>query len=136
VWLAVAGVLAVWLRRPWVVAAVLAAMLAADLSSRAIKTAVDRERPGRALGVDTLIPTPHDASFPSGHASTSFAAAAVFVVLWPRYAWAFVGLATAISFSRLYVGVHFPLDVLGGAALGALVATALLLLARSLRPAR
>jgi len=51
----------------------------------------------------------------------------VLSVLVPRAAPAFFVLAAAIAYSRLYVGVHFPLDVVGGAVIG--LATALLLLA-------
>jgi membrane-associated phospholipid phosphatase len=75
-------------------------------------------------------------SFPSGHAATSMACALVLAVLVPCLAAPLVVLAAAIGFSRLYVGVHYPLDVLGGALLGLAVATALLLLARAPRGSR
>jgi undecaprenyl-diphosphatase len=74
-----------------------------------------------------LIGVPHTNSFPSGHTATSFACATVLSALVPRAAPAFVVLAAAIAYSRLYVGVHWPLDVAGGVVVG--VATALLLLA-------
>jgi undecaprenyl-diphosphatase len=102
-----------------------------------MKLAVDRRRPEDGIaGVDALVSTPSTAAFPSGHAATSFAAAVVLSLALPTLAPAFLVLAAAVSFSRLYVGVHFPLDVLAGAALGAGVATALLLLARALRRSR
>ncbi len=123
--------IALWLRRPWIFAGVLTAVVLADLSSRALKETVDRARPEQALGVDTLVRTPDNSSFPSSHAATSFAAAVVLAVSVPRLAPFVLALAACVAFSRLYVGVHFPLDVLAGAALGALVATALLLLART-----
>ena len=75
------------------------------------------ERPDVVL----LIPPPGDASFPSGHTAASFAA--VFALkasgspLWkPALLWALL-----IAFSRLYLYVHWPSDVLGGAVLGAVV---------------
>jgi undecaprenyl-diphosphatase len=89
---------------------------------------VDVERPSaRYATPKTLVPAPKDHSFPSGHAATSFAAATVLTAFAPRLAPAWFVLALAIGFSRVYVGVHYPLDIVGGAALG--VATALLLLA-------
>ena len=102
-----------------------------------IKALVDRERPSlRFAEPKPLVHTPHDHSFPSGHAATSFAAATVLTFAFPRLAPALFVLAGAVAFSRVYVGVHYPLDVLGGAALGVLVATALRLLVRGRRRLR
>ncbi|MGH3000137.1 MAG: phosphatase PAP2 family protein, partial [Gaiellaceae bacterium] len=102
---------------------VLLADAAADGIADALKAAVGSHRPH---GYDPLVAVPHSASFPSGHAATSFACATVLSALAPRAAPGFVALAAAIAYSRLYVGVHWPLDVVAGAALGVL--TALLLL--------
>src|SRR5262245_47242489 len=136
-WIVLGIVAAVAWRRPWVALLVPVAVLLADLSASGLKHATDRRRPEEALdGIDVLVTTPSTPAFPSGHAATSFAAAVVLAVAVPALAPAFVVLAALVGFSRLYVGVHFPLDVLGGAALGAVVATALLLLARSLRRSR
>jgi undecaprenyl-diphosphatase len=106
----------------------------ADWTATGLKALVDRPRPPeRYAEPKTLVPVPHDASFPSGHAATSFAAATMISFAFPRLAPALFVLAAAVAFSRVYVGVHYPLDVLGGAVLGVLVATALRLLARGLR---
>ncbi len=125
------------LRRPSIALAVPAVVVLADLAASGVKLATDRSRPEEKLdGIDVLVTTPSTASFPSGHAATSFAAAVVLAFALPALAPAFFVLAALVGFSRLYVGVHFPLDVLAGAALGAAVATALLLLARTLRRSR
>ncbi len=86
----------------------------------ALKWVVRRPRP-QLPGLPALTGTPTKLSFPSAHASTSFAAALRYSRLGlpagPLYA-----LATGMALSRLYLGVHYPSDVLAGAALGTLVA--------------
>lgn len=57
-------------------------------------------------------------SFPSGHTAGAFAGALMLAPLWPSRAPWFFGLAGAIGFSRVYVGAHYPGDVLSGASLG------------------
>jgi decaprenylphosphoryl-5-phosphoribose phosphatase len=89
----------------------------------AIKQVVRRPRP-RLAGLPPLTSTPTQLSFPSAHASTSFAGALSYARLGvpagPLHA-----LAVGLSLSRLYLGVHYPSDVLAGATLGKLVALAL-----------
>lgn len=60
-------------------------------------------------------------SFPSGHATTAFAAAFVWAAFLPKARWGFYALAALVAFSRVYLGVHFPFDVLYGGFLGSLV---------------
>jgi undecaprenyl-diphosphatase len=83
-----------------------------------------------------LVHVPHSGSFPSGHAATAFACATVLAWWDRRLAVPAFVMAALIAWSRVYVGVHWPLDVLGGAALGVLVATALLKLSATLRRSR
>src|ERR671931_1358426 len=118
-------------RRWGVIWLTLIAVALADWSATGVKALVDRPRPPvRYAEPKALVPVPHDASFPSGHAATSFAAATILSFASPRLAPFFFLLAAAVAFSRVYVGVHYPLDVIGGAALGALLAIALRRLVR------
>ena len=91
----------------------------------------------RFVEPEPLIKTPHSHSFPSGHSTTAFAAATVVGAYFPRFRPAFYVLAALIAWSRVVVGVHYPLDVLGGAVLGTvlglLVLRALPLLERGRR---
>jgi membrane-associated phospholipid phosphatase len=88
----------------------------------AIKLVVHRRRP-QLPGLPPLTGTPTKLSFPSAHASTSFAGARLYARLGlpagPLYA-----LATSLALSRLYLGVHYPSDLLAGAGLGTGVADA------------
>ena len=79
---------------------------------------------------------PTTSSFPSGHTSTSFACAYVISRLAPRLTIPVFVLAALIGFSRVYVGVHYPLDVVAGAIFGLIVARALLMLLTALQRSR
>lgn len=84
-----------------------------------LKPMVARPRPcdvNRA--VQLLIPRPEDFSFPSGHTGASFAAASGLFFSRSRLWIPALVLALLIAFSRLYLYVHYPTDVLAGAALG------------------
>ena len=136
-WIVVAGLLAMTRRAPGILLTTTIAVVAADLASLGIKVLTGRRRPF----VDDPDPAPlvHTAStlsFPSGHAATSFAGALVLSVAAPRWRYAFFVVAAAIAASRVYVGVHYPGDVIVGAALGAAVATTALLLLRAVRRRR
>ena len=124
-------------RRWGVFALTVIAVVLADWSATGLKALFDRPRPPlRYAEPKTLVHLPHDASFPSGHAATSFAAATMLSFAFPRFAPFLYVLAAAVAFSRVYVGVHYPLDVIGGALLGALVAIALHLLLKDRQRSR
>ena len=85
-----------------------------------IKPLVGRTRPFEVMHeIQLLDQRPVTASFPSGHAAIAVAGALAVSRLFPSAWWAFWPLATLIAFSRLYLGVHWPSDVLAGAIIGA-----------------
>lgn len=89
-----------------------------------LKNLVGRIRPYETVyGLERLIEKQREFSFPSGHAGSSFAAAVILLLSMPkRYGIPAIVLAFLISFSRLYVGVHYPSDVLCGAVIGTVIA--------------
>jgi len=122
-------------RPPLAFIAALVATLSASLVVSPLKELFDRDRPPEAdPGLGSLVPIPGNASFPSGHSATAFAAATAVAIISPRMRPYALGLAAAVALSRVYLRVHFPLDVLAGgligAALGALAALMALRLVR------
>jgi undecaprenyl-diphosphatase len=107
------------------------ALVLADLASSGIKEAVDRPRPPRADPTfDAAVPLAPSPSFPSGHATTTFACAVAIAILVPKLRWAALSVAATVGIARVYLGVHYPLDVLAGAALGSAIGVAVALLVR------
>jgi undecaprenyl-diphosphatase len=88
-----------------------------------LKNLIDRERPYDAMPwLDTLVKRPRDYSFPSGHAAGSFASAyAVAKGFGKKLGIPAYALASAISLTRVGVGVHYPTDVVTGAAVGTII---------------
>lgn len=124
--------------RPWLWTRVGAAILVAESVSGVLKNWADRDRPPLSNPEpEPLVDLPATYSFPSGHATVSFACATVLALAVPRLRVPLYALAALIAFSRVYVGVHYPFDVLAGAALGLLlgvgIAIALRRLAAGLR---
>ncbi len=95
------------------------ALAGALLSAHLIGVFFYRARPFVAHAVTQLIPHPPDASFPSDHTTLAFT---LIVALWfalGRTHWFWLVWGVAIGLARVFVGVHYPTDVLGGALLGA-----------------
>jgi undecaprenyl-diphosphatase len=100
-----------------------------------LKETVDRPRPAHAdPSIETVVGTPGSPSFPSGHTATAFAAAAVVGAFYPRLRWPLYALAALVGLSRIYLGVHFALDVLAGAILGLSIGLGIVWAARKARP--
>jgi undecaprenyl-diphosphatase len=128
-WVALALLLAWRTRRPLIPTGLLAAVVVwgADGITSLLKVVTHRSRPFSSIpDLSVLIGHPNSGSFPSAHATTAFAGAALLNWLWPRGRIAFAALAILIAFSRVYLGVHYPTDVLGGAAIGAAFAVAVI----------
>lgn len=87
-----------------------------------LKNIIARDRP---CWIDTsiplLIPNPHDYSFPSGHTLASFEAAVMIFLHNKKWGAISLMLALVIAFSRMYLFVHFPTDILGGMILGTVI---------------
>ncbi len=128
-WILVLGALGAWLwcfegdrGRRTIAKAGLGAALA-YLTEHLIKLWIKRPRPLLAVpGARLLLEFKQSPSFPSGHATVAFAIALTAARFYPRRALAWLLWALLVSYTRVYVGEHYPLDVLGGAMLGIAVA--------------
>lgn len=121
---------AIWTWRAGVAAAI--AALGARGAAEVLKALVDRPRPAgvwppgagghrRGMTLELRVHDPGGAGFPSGHAAVVFAIAAVVATLVPRpWRWAPFAVAAVAALGRVVGGVHLPLDVVGGGALGLL----------------
>jgi undecaprenyl-diphosphatase len=123
----------------------LAALAIGFVSSEVIKEITMRPRPFVTLpDVRLLVPKPGSFAFPSGHATSAFAACSGAVLAArrllkrvPVWGWGMLAMAAAISYSRVYVGVHWPTDVVAGVILGLASGWAgVLLTFRGWRPSR
>lgn len=128
VWLVLLGVIAIFGKRAGRTLALagLFALVLGHTMSDVIKVLIVRPRPFASLpDVRPLVTEPISYAFPSGHAASAVSAATGAVLAAqrcltrvPLWGWAMLVLAAAISYSRVYVGVHYPTDVLAGAGLG------------------
>lgn len=93
-----------------------------QVSSNLLKNLFERPRPCKVLENVHLLVTCTDAySFPSSHAVNNFAAAMFFTFFYRNLKWILFSVATLMALSRIFVGVHYPSDIVGGAIIGVLI---------------
>lgn len=99
-----------------------------------LKELVNRPRPYETIdAVRLLLPPQAETSFPSGHSATAFGSAFVLVIrekAWIRYS--ALTAAILMAFSRVYVGVHYPIDIIVGSLVGTIVASLVCLSAQAI----
>lgn len=101
------------------IAALLALLIGTIITDMTLKDWIGRERPFTFVEGLELIIDPHNSkSFPSGHTTASFSAAFVLAYYLEKYRIPVLILAGLISFSRMYLYVHFPTDILAGILVG------------------
>jgi membrane-associated phospholipid phosphatase len=113
-------------------------VVAAFLANDVVKSFFDEQRPCQTLNIATTVeacPALGDWSFPSNHSAIAAAAAVALLIADRRLALYAVPLALAIGASRVWIGVHYPHDVVAGLVVGALIAWPLTLAARRAAPA-
>jgi undecaprenyl-diphosphatase len=108
-------------------------VLSGALLVHAAKLAVGRPRPIATLGDKVRAvgaPPRGRASWPSGHTQAAFGAAVVLAELFRRLRWPLLAVAALVGLSRIYVGAHFPLDVIAGMVIGVLAGIATIAVGR------
>lgn len=83
-----------------------------------LKNIIARPRPFSGKDISLLIPAPRDWSFPSGHTMASFETASVLWYMNRRIGTVMIIIASLVAFSRLYLYVHYPTDIIAGCLLG------------------
>jgi undecaprenyl-diphosphatase len=108
-----------------IAAIALVLVLSDTLGARVFKPYFNRLRPNYVASLNTVVRVPYQpksGSFPSNHTMNSVAVATMFAYYFPLAAIPAFALAFISGYSRMYVGVHYPSDVLGGALFGFLLA--------------
>jgi undecaprenyl-diphosphatase len=123
--------------KKFIIAFTLSFLLTAFLVGYPLKNLFNRQRPTLTnLNQLQLVSTnycPTDFSFPSGHAATAFAATTVLTFFDKKRRFFYHTIALLIAYSRLYLGCHYFLDVLGGGVLGMVISTLILKVFKNLK---
>ncbi|MGD9905925.1 MAG: phosphatase PAP2 family protein [Vicinamibacterales bacterium] len=126
IWFALALAALGWRRhRAAAVRACLLVGVVLGVNNLVVKPLVQRPRPFQVRTIAARViqqPPPETPSFPSGHTATAIAGAMALARVWPSARWLLGGLAALIAVSRVYVGVHYPGDLVGGAVVGVALA--------------
>lgn len=107
--------------RKWAVILLLGLVTGLLIGNLCLKNLIVRSRPCWLEAVELLISNPTDYSFPSGHTLSSVIAATVLTTANKKFGYFAIPTAAIIAFSRLYLYVHFPSDVLASVILGLLI---------------
>ncbi len=116
----------VYKKEKFIVLLMIIAIVISSIVASALKTAIARERPYQVLDVRQLVKEDDNRSFPSNHAQLSFVLATIVFSFYRKPGLILFLLSLIIGLGRIYVGVHYPSDVLGGAVIGILLAIAIL----------
>lgn len=108
---------------------ILTVIISDQLNSSILKELFGRIRPCRTLdGVRMLVDCGGGLSFPSSHAVNNFAGAAIISHFYPKHRFYWFSFASLVAFSRPYVGVHYPSDIVAGSIVGFGIALLIILL--------
>lgn len=119
IWLIVGVILLIIKKtRPIGIAVLISLAIQFVVGEMIIKNLVQRMRPFTRMSFNIKIPKPTSYSFPSGHTMSSFAAATAIFIKNKKLGIPALTLATLIGFSRIFLMVHYPTDVLAGIILG------------------
>jgi undecaprenyl-diphosphatase len=108
-------------------------ILSDQASSSWLKPAFGRLRPCKVLeNINLLVRCGSGYSFPSSHATNISAAFTLFIYFYRKYTVIWIAIILLVGLSRIYVGVHYPMDVLGGFAVGTIISITIILLFNNL----